>query len=141
MAVRKEEVAHEGRVVAMTPQMTTVQIVSRAACSECHAAGLCGMSELAEKTIQVPTDPYATYAVGDTVNVVLAAEMGLKAVLLAYFLPLVVLLAAILGLTSLGVAEVPAGLAGIGLTGVYYFVLWLLRGHLGGEFVFRIKSY
>ena len=80
---------HTGQVVSMTPQTTTVRIVSHSACSECHAAGLCGLSEYTEKAIEVPTAPSATYGVGDEVNVVLKATMGLKAVWLAYFLPLV----------------------------------------------------
>ena len=65
----KEEVAHKGKVVKMTPQVTTVAILQHGACSECHAAGLCGMSDMAEKTVEVPTDPYAFYGVGDEVEV------------------------------------------------------------------------
>lgn len=138
--MRKEEVRHGGKVIAMTPQLTSVRIVSHSACGECHAAGLCGMAELSEKIIQVPTDPFASYAVGDEVEVVLAAEMGLKAVLLAYFLPLVVLLCVVLGLMALGVGEVAAGLWGFAAVGVYYLGLWLLRGRLRNQYVFRIKS-
>ena len=62
---------HTGQVVSMTPQTTTVRIVSHSACSECHAAGLCGLSEYTEKAIEVPTSPSATYGVGDEVQVVL----------------------------------------------------------------------
>ena len=138
--MRKEEVRHGGKVIAMTPQLTSVRIVSHSACGECHAAGLCGMAELSEKVIQVPTDPFASYAVGDEVEVVLAAEMGLKAVLLAYFLPLVVLLGMVLGLMAVGMGEVAAGLSGFAAVGVYYLVLWLLRGRLRNQYVFRIKS-
>ena len=80
----KEEVAHKGKVVKMTPQVTTVAILQHGACSQCHAAGLCGMADMAEKMVEVPTDPYAFYGVGDEVEVVLKASMGLKAVWLAY---------------------------------------------------------
>ena len=114
---------HTGKVVSMTPQTTTVQIVSHAACSQCHAAGVCGLSEYTEKAIEVPTSPSATYGVGDEVQVVLKATMGLKAVWLAYFLPLVVLLGVALGLIALGLSEVVAGLAGIGAVALYYGVL------------------
>ena len=110
---------HTGQVVSMTPQTTTVRIVSHSACSECHAAGLCGLSEYTEKAIEVPTAPSATYGVGDEVNVVLKATMGLKAVWLAYFLPLV--------------------LAGLGAVALYYLVLWLLRDRLRNEYVFTIQ--
>ena len=136
----REQVMHTGKVVSMTPQTTTVQIVSHAACSECHAAGVCGLSEYTEKAIEVPTSPSATYGVGDEVQVVLKATMGLKAVWLAYFLPLVVLLGVALGLIALGLSEVVAGLAGIGAVALYYGVLWLLRDRLRNEYVFTIQA-
>ena len=131
---------HTGKVVSMTPATTTVEIISHAACSECHAAGVCGMSEFAEKAIEVPADPYATYGVGDEVQVVLKASMGMKAVWLAYFLPLVVLLAVALGLIALGVGEVAAGLAGLGAVALYYLALWLFRDKLRNEYVFTIQA-
>jgi sigma-E factor negative regulatory protein RseC len=136
----KEQVKHTGKVVSITPQSTVVQIVSQPACSECHAASVCGMSEFVEKAIEVPTDPYAPYQVGDEVQVVLKATMGMKAVWIAYFLPLVVLLAVALGLIALGVGEVAAGLAGIGAVALYYFVVWLLRDRLRSEYVFSIQA-
>ena len=136
----KEQVKHTGKVVSMNPQLTTVQIVSQSACAQCHAAGLCGLSEYTEKAIQVPTDPYATYSVGDEVQVVLKASMGMKAVWIAYFFPLVVLLAVALGLIAFGVSEVVSGLAGIAAVGLYYLGVWLLRGRLQNEYVFTIQA-
>ena len=136
----KEQVKHTGKVVSITPQSTVVQIVSQPACSSCHAASVCGMSEFVEKAIEVPTDPYAPYQVGDEVQVVLKATMGMKAVWIAYFLPLVVLLAVALGLIALGVGEVVAGLAGLGAVALYYFVVWLLRDRLRNEYVFSIQA-
>ncbi len=73
-------------------------------------------------------------------NVVLKASMGMKAVWIAYFLPLVVLLAVALGLIALGVGEAVAGLAGIAAVGVYYFVVWLFRERLRNEYVFTIEQ-
>lgn len=136
----KGDVSHKGRVVRITPQITTVAIEQHSACSACHAAGLCGMADVAEKAVELATNPYASYKVGDEVDLVLKASMGMKAVWLAYFIPLLVLLAVILGLIALGVGEVAAGLSGIGATGVYYFLLWLFRDRLRNEYVFTIKQ-
>lgn len=136
----RDEVKHTGTVVSMTPQLTTVQIVSQSACSSCHAASLCGLSEFAEKAVQVPTSPYAKYGVGDEVQVVLKASMGMKAVWIAYFLPLLVLLAVALGLIALGVSEVVSGLCGIAAVGLYYLGVWLLRDRLRNEYVFTVQS-
>ena len=124
----------------MTPQLTTVAILQHGACSVCHAAGLCGMSDVAEKAVEVPTDPYASYGVGDEVTVVLKASMGMKAVWLAYFIPLVILLVVILGLTAFGMAEVPAAVVGLGSIGLYYLGLYLFRDRLKNEYNFTIKS-
>jgi len=134
-----ESISHKGTIVSITPQVTTVAFTQHGACSQCHAAGLCGMGDMAEKTVEVPTDPYNKRKVGDEVEVLLKASMGFKAVYLAYLVPLVILLAAILGLMALGVGEVIAGLSGIAAVAIYYLVVWLLRGRLQNEYVFVIK--
>ena len=136
----KEEIAHKGKVIRITPQVTTVAILQHGACASCHAAGLCGMADVAEKAVDVPTDLHATYGLGDEVDVVLKASMGMKAVWLAYFIPLLLLLGAILGLIGLGVGEVVAGLTGIGVLALYYLGLYLLRDHLRNEYIFSIKA-
>ena len=136
----REEVSHKGKVIKMTPQLTTVAFLQHGACSGCHAAAYCGMGDLAEKVVEVPTDPYAAYGVGDEVEVLLKATMGLKAVWMAYFLPLLVLLGTVLGLIGLGVGEVPAALAALAAVGVYYLLPYLLRGKLRNEYIFVIKG-
>ena len=136
----KGQVDHIGKVVSITPQTTTVAFTSHAACLSCKAAALCGMAEAEQKAVQVPTDPYASYAVGDEVKIVLKATMGIKAVWLAYFLPLLLLLAVSLGLIWAGVGELAAGLSGIGAVALYYLLLYLLREKLQNEYVFTIQS-
>lgn len=136
----KEDVAHKGKVVKMTPQVTTVAILQHGACSQCHAAGLCGMADMTEKTVEVPTDPYATYNVGDEVHVLLKASMGMKAVWLAYFIPLLVLLAVVLLLSALKVGEVFTGVSALVSVGLYYLLLYLAKDKLKNEYIFTIKG-
>lgn len=133
------DVGHKGKVLRITPEVTTVAIEQHSACSECHAAGLCTLSDVVEKAVDVPTKPFAAYNVGDEVEVVLKASMGFKAVWLSYFIPLLVLLAVILLLAAMGTGEVVAGLAGIAAVGIYYFVLWLFRAKLKNEYTFTIR--
>ena len=87
----------------------------------------------------LPTDPYATYKVGDEVQVYTKMSMGFKAVWLSYVIPLAVLMALILILTSSGVGEYVSALAAVGAVALYYFVIWLFRNRLSTEFVFYIK--
>ena len=136
---RKNEIVHPGRVIEMTPDFTTVEITVSSACASCHAKSLCGMSEEQDKVIMLPTDPYATYNVGDEVQVCTRMSMGLKAAWISYVIPLAVLMVLILTLTSAGVNEFISAGVSIGGVGLYYFVIWLLRSRLQNEFVFYIE--
>ena len=139
----KNEITHKATVIDMTPDFTTVEILVPSACAECHAKGLCGVSESEEKVISLPTDPYATYNVGDEVVLATKKSMGFKAVWISYVIPLAVLMILILSLLSIfedvQSKEAIAGLGSLAGVGVYYFVIWLLRDRLKNEFVFYIK--
>lgn len=137
--MKKETISHKGKIVSITPQVTTVSILQHAACGECHAAGICGMADLSEKLVEVPTDPYGNHSAGDEVDILLKASMGLKAVWLCYAIPLVILLGTVVGLLSAGMGEVAAGLSGIVAIGVYYLLLYLFRDRLKNEYIFTIR--
>lgn len=137
--MKKNEITHTGKILEITPDFTTVQIVVSSACASCHAKSLCGMSEDEEKVIMLPTDPYATYNVGDEVQVYTKMSMGLKAAWISYVIPLAILMILILSLSAVIESEVLRALAAIGGVGVYYFFIWLFRERLANEFVFYIK--
>ena len=137
---KKNEIAHMGRILEITPDFTTVQIVVSSACSSCHAKGLCGMSEEEDKVIMVPTDPYAEYNAGDEVKVKTKMTMGLKAVWISYVIPLAVLMILILSLHSVIGNDLLTGLSAIGGVALYYFCVWLFRERLQNEFVFYIDN-
>lgn len=134
------EISHRGRIVSITPEVTTVQIVSESACSACHAKGLCSLGDSTVKEVELPTRGWDNYQVGDEVSVVLQASMGHKAVWLAYVLPLVLMSAALLVTLSAGGSELLAGGVAIAAVALWYAVLWLLRGRLRNEYIFNIKA-
>ena len=136
----KNEITHQAKIIEMTPEFTTVEILVNSACSECHAKGLCGMSETQEKVISLPTDPYATYNPGDQVELCTKMSMGMKAVWISYVIPLLVLMILILSLSAVFKSEVMAGLGSVGGVALYYLVIWLLRDRLNDEFVFYIRN-
>ena len=134
------EITHRGRIISITPEVTTVQIVSESACAACHARGLCSLGDSKLKEIELPTRGWDNLKVGDEVDVVLRASMGHKAVWLAYVVPLVLMVAALLGTLAAGGAELVAGLVAIVVVGVYYLVIWLLRDKLKNAYIFNIKT-
>jgi len=132
-------ITHKGRIVDITPETTTVEIISESACSSCHAKSLCSLSESKTKNIEVRTRGWDQHKPGDEVDVVLKTSMGFKAVWLGYVIPLFVLLAVLLILLQLGKDELAAGLSAIGAVAVYYLVIWIFRGRLQNEITFSIK--
>lgn len=134
------EISHRGRVLAVTPEITSVEIISESACSACHAKGLCSMSEAEAKIVEVPTSGWVQYEPGQEVEVSLKASMGHKAVWIAYVIPLFIMMAVLLALTSSGMEELYSGLLAIASVAVYYLLVWLLRNRLRNEYVFNIKQ-
>ena len=135
---KKNEIKHSGKILEITPDFTTVQILVSSACASCHAKAMCGMSEEEEKVIMVPTDPYADHNVGDEVQVMTKMSMGLKAVWISYVIPLAVLMILILSLSPVIASELVLGLVSIAGVALYYFGIWLFRDRLSNEFVFYI---
>ena len=136
---KKNEIVHSGKIIEINPDFTTVEIMVSSACSECHAKGLCGMSEMEEKVIMVPTDPYEPRQIGDIVQVKTKMTMGLKAVWISYVIPLAVLMILILSLSAVIENEFLRGGIAIAGVGLYYFVIWLMKDRLSDQFEFYIN--
>ena len=137
MAASQKDISHDGRIVDLNPEFTTVEIISQAACASCHASALCGMSESKKKIVEVPTTLGDWYP-GQEVKVLLKPSMGFKAVWIAYVIPLMILLSVLLSMIALGFSEPVSGLAGIAAVGIYYLVIWLFRDSLRKEYTFHI---
>ena len=134
-----EEITHKGRIVAIDPDITTVEIVAETACASCHAKGLCNLGEEKVKQVLVRTSAWHPHQVGDEVEVVLKKAMGYKAVFIAYGMPLVVLFITLMVLTQLGVGELWAGIGAIGAVILCYLVIFLFRNKISKEYSFYLK--
>lgn len=142
MARQLDKVEHEGKIVEISERFISVEIVNKSACAACHAKGVCAASDEKIKFIEVPLsiDTLAEeYSVGDTVNVVMKGSLGLKAIWLAYAVPLIVLMASILVFSLFHLHEALVGLLSVGVVAVYYIVLFLFRNRLSKIFTFYIQ--
>lgn len=134
-----EEITHKGRIVAIDPDVTTIEIIAEDACAACHAKGLCNLSGEKVKQVLVRTSAWNPHQVGDEVEVALRKAMGYKAVFIAYGMPLVVLFVALMALNALGVGELYAGLGALGAVALCYLVIFLFRNKLSKEYTFYLK--
>ena len=135
-----KEISHFGVVKEITPEKISVEIVSESACGACSAAGVCSAAEAKKKEISLPASAYGNLSVGDRVEVVLKPSMGVKAVVLAYVLPLAVLIPAVVALSYTGISELLVGLAGICGAGLYYGILFFFKDKLSKEYVFELRK-
>lgn len=135
-----ELISHKGKVISSGQGIISVEIVSESACSACHAAGLCGMSESRKKIVEVPAVHGRDFSVGQEVEVCLAPKTGLKAVLLSYVIPAMILLILILSLPLIGLGELAGGLLAVAGVALYYLILYLFKGRLAGEYEFYIRN-
>ena len=87
-----EEIIHKGKVLSVDDDVVRVEIISSSACSSCHAAGLCSMSEAVRKVVEVPAHGNEGYVPDEEVTLVLKSSLGMRAVLSAYAAPLAILL-------------------------------------------------
>ena len=135
-----KEISHKGKVLEVKGNVVSVERSSQSACSACHASGLCSMSEAVSKVVEVPVADPASFAPGETVDVLLAPSMGLKAVLAAYVAPLLVLVALCIGLSYTGIGELYTGLSGLAGVALYYLCLYLSKGRIAGEYAFTVRK-
>lgn len=143
MSKQPARIVHEGKIVEMDNQNISVEIVNKSACASCHAKGVCGASDEQVRIIVIPQSletATAGFQVGDTVKLVLSAAVGMKGAILAYGVPLAVLVAAILILSALGLAQLWVGLISLAAVALYYIIFAIFRDKLDKEFVFSIET-
>lgn len=134
-----QEISHKGRVVSIDKYVTQVEIIQTSACGACHAKGLCGYSDSETRIVPVPTNAFAMHSVGDEVELCMKRSMGVKAVWIAYVIPLLVLILAVLVASACRLPELYTGLCAIAAVAVYYMVILCFRKRLNNDFVFYIK--
>ena len=131
-------IEHEGIVETISPDRLTVKIVSSAACTACHAKSSCPTSESVEKTIEV-TSYQGTFGVGDHVVVKMNQSLGVKAILIGYFYPFLIMFGGLIVVYQTTGRDVWAGIASLLLLAIYFLVLKLFHYKLEKSFQFQVE--
>jgi len=130
-------IRHEGTVKQVEDDSVLVRITSNSACSGCHAEGVCNITGREEKIISVK----GRYNVspGDNVTVQMNESMGMKAVVLSYIIPLLIIIAGLVVFSSLPLGEAVSGLAALSLLLPYFLILYIFRKNINRSFSFTLK--
>jgi sigma-E factor negative regulatory protein RseC len=134
----QETISHEGVVTKITDDEMEIKIISQSACAACHAKSACGMGEQAEKILTVPRPKGQEFHLFQKVNVVMKVGQGNKAAVLAYLIPILLLLAVLFVCLGLGLNDGLSALISIVALIPYYIVLYLCRDKLRKQFEYII---
>ena len=134
-----ESINHNGVIEKVDGDTVYVKIIQQSACSGCHAKSMCAASESKEKIIEV-SDNSGRFHKNEEVLLCGQSSLGMQAVLLAFVLPLIVVVMTIVIGTSMQWEETTSGLTGLLLLVPYYCILYFLRDKLKKRFIFTLKK-
>ena len=128
-------IEHQGIIVSIDNNIAHVRIEQTSACASCHVKSMCGASEKAEKIIDANIVDN-TLKTGDQVTIIGQKSLGIQAILLAYVLPFVVIVAALFIVNIFTTNEVIMGTCALASLIPYFAVLRLMRNKIQAKFQF-----
>lgn len=134
-----DTISHNGVIERIEGNTVYVKIIQQSACAGCHAKSMCMAADSKEKIVEV-TDRSGLFRVDEPVLVCGQALMGLRAVLLAFVLPLCFVVAVIVAGSVAGWKDSVSALAGLAVLVPYYLILYFFRDKLKNIFIFTIEK-
>lgn len=138
--IEEHSICKEGIVHGIDGNNIEVEITISSACSECHAKSICMPSDHKQEFITATPLYGETFQVGERVALVLKNRAGQKAVILAYLIPFIVLMATLLISYAIFKNELVSVLVSIGFVALYYLILKRYRKKIDESFTFFVKK-
>lgn len=133
-----ENISHPGIVESIDNNLVIVRITQYSACAGCHAKSACTAADRKDKSMTVE-DSSGDFKVGDRVLIIGRSSMGMQAVVLAFVVPLILLVVS-LAVGASYLSEGMNGLLALLVLAVYYLILYKFRDKLKKHFVFKLKK-
>lgn len=133
-------ICKEGIVRAVRGEDIDVEITVSSACSECHAKSICMPSEQRQEFVTAQALYGETFQIGERVHLVLKQKAGWKAILIAYLIPFLVLIAALFGSYAIFHNELASVIASLLFLVAYYFLLKHFRHKIDKQFTFFVTK-
>ena len=136
----EELIRHEGIVLRTEGNMAHVEIVQTSACSACKAKSMC-MSSESRQISNMRCLMLEPLQVGDHVEVEVRERLAWRAILLAYILPFIVMIAVIAILDfATDWSEAVVGTLSLCGIALYYLILSGFKHRLQRQFSFTARK-
>ena len=134
------KIRHSGIIDSIENSTVRVRILQTSACAACKVAAHCNASESKEKLVDVAVADGSVRRVGDTVTVCASRNVVSRAMLLAFALPLALMVATLVTVMLLTGDEGVAGLSSVAVLVPYFLTVWLLRSRIGRQVSFTLED-
>ena len=128
-------IEHQGVIISIDDSIAHVKIEQTSACASCHVKSVCGASEKSEKIIDANIMDN-TLTVGDQVTIIGQKSLGLQAILLAYVLPFMIIVAVLFIANVFTTNELIIGTCALASLIPYLVILRLVRNRIQAKFQF-----
>lgn len=136
------KIEHNGIIEHIDGKHIKVRIVQSSACSSCQAKAICSSSESKEKVVDIYVNSSENYAIGEQVNVCASETMGRNAVILAFVIPLIVMIICItLSIRYLMINELISIAISLMFLALYYWMLSISKNRISKKFSFWIEKH
>lgn len=139
--MREDCVEQKGIVIKKQENKVVVKIEQKSTCSSCHARGACTSLDKKDKEIEITTKDVENYSIGDEVIITISTKLGMKAVFIAFVLPLILIVVALfLSIKIFSLSQSLSALISLLVLSAYYFFLYKQNLFLSKQFNFTIKE-
>lgn len=133
-------IRHEGVIDSVDEGCVHVRILQTSACAACKVAGYCNAAEAKEKIVDVFCDTVAQHLVpGQQVTVSTSGNVAARALMWAFGIPFVLMVAVLILVLWQTGDEGKAALSGLLSLIPYYGLLFLLRNRMRQQMAFTIE--
>lgn len=137
--MKARRIEHNGTVERIMSHTVVVSIAQETACAACSVASLCHSADKEQKSIEIVTSEASKYEVGQPVTIVGEVGLGLRAVIWAYVVPILLVVGVLMFVSYLTAREGLAAVIALSSLIPYYIILYGLRGMLQRRFSFSLK--
>jgi sigma-E factor negative regulatory protein RseC len=136
----KNKIEHEGIVKKIDNSILIISILNKAACISCQVKGVCSVSDIEEKEIEVKRIDATEFKTGEKVVVHYAEELGFFALFLGYILPFLILMGVIIIGNTLNYSDGISGLLALLCMVPYYAGLYIFKDKIKKTFQFSVEK-
>lgn len=140
MQKSNEVVSHEGIVQSVDGDKVMVRMTVSSACAGCHARHLCSSLDSQDKVVEAENLYKLPVEVGEKVTVTLQEKLAMRAVVLCFLAPFLLMFVLFILVNYLTDNELITSLVSLGSIAVYYYIVWLFRGKIAHDYSFVVTK-